>query len=97
PHHARGAVAAVQYLARAGATDRGARVRETAEGDARAGGRTPAGARRRVKPAQRRISLGPSPGRSRLLLRTKPTFHIGRCPVAAPIRNRSMPASGGAP
>ena len=42
--HAGGTVAAVQHLPRAGAADRGARVREAAEGDACTGGRAaPAG------------------------------------------------------
>ncbi len=41
PDHARGAVAAIQHLARAGAPDRGARLREAAEGDEGPGDRAP--------------------------------------------------------
>ena len=51
PDDARGPVAAVQHLARAGAADRGAGVREAAEGDAHAGRRTPPGG-----PLRRRLS-----------------------------------------
>ncbi len=40
--HARGAVAAIRHLARAGAADRGPRLREAAEGDEGADRRTPA-------------------------------------------------------
>ena len=40
--HARGAVAAIRHLARAGAADRGARIREAAEGDEGADRRAPA-------------------------------------------------------
>ena len=41
PDHARGTEPAIQHLPRAGAPDRGARVREAAEGDEGAGGGTP--------------------------------------------------------
>ena len=45
PDHAGGSVAAVQHLPRAGAPDRGARVREAAEGDARRRSPSSAGGR----------------------------------------------------
>src|SRR5690242_15582972 len=43
PDDARGPVAAIRHLARAGAADRGARLRETAEGDQGRGDRAPPG------------------------------------------------------